>query len=111
LRDGSITAVFERKDREKVTYSHRQHTKTETRYVALHTCRPPVDLLDRTELVRWVSESNRPFNIVEDRAFQCLMRTGRPGYYLPSPSTISRDVRQVFARTRTRISKILQVRG
>ena len=111
LRDGTITAVFQRKDREKVSYSHRQHTRTETRLVALHTCRAPVDSLDRAELVRWVAESNRPFHIVEDRGFQCLMKTGRPAYYLPSPSTISRDVRQVFARTRTRIAKILQVRG
>ena len=46
LRDGTITAVFQRKDREKVFYSHRQHTRTETRLVALHTCRAPVDSLD-----------------------------------------------------------------
>jgi hypothetical protein len=52
LRDGTITAVFERKDREKVTYSHCQHTKTKTRYVVLCTCRAPVDLFDRAELVR-----------------------------------------------------------
>jgi hypothetical protein len=31
LKDGSITAAFERVGREKVTYSHRQHTRTETR--------------------------------------------------------------------------------
>jgi len=52
LRDGSIMAMFERKDCKKVTYSHRQHMKMETRYVVLRTCRPPVDSLDRTELVR-----------------------------------------------------------
>jgi hypothetical protein len=32
LRDGSITAAFERHQKGKVTYSHRQHTKTEARY-------------------------------------------------------------------------------
>ena len=32
LRDGSITAAFERKGKGKVTYSHRQHTRAETRY-------------------------------------------------------------------------------
>ena len=99
LRDGSITAVFERKDCKVVTYSHHQHTKMETRYVVLRTCRPPVDSLDRTELVRWVSESNRPFNIVEDWGFQSLMKTGRPGHYLPSPSTISR-AREAAGRER-----------
>jgi hypothetical protein len=31
LRDGSITAVFERTGKGKVSYSHRQHLKAETR--------------------------------------------------------------------------------
>jgi len=31
LKIGSITSSFERKGNGKVTYSHRQHTKTETR--------------------------------------------------------------------------------
>ena len=37
------------------------------------------------------------------------MKTGRPDYYLPSCSTVSRDVRLVFAHTRNRIAKMLQV--
>lgn len=36
------------------------------------------------------------------------MKTGRPEYYIPSPSTVSRDVKLVFARTRQRIAKMLQ---
>jgi hypothetical protein len=92
-RSGSITASFERAGKGTITYSNRQHTKTET----------------RTEIVRWVSENLRPFRIVRDRAFQCLMKTGRPGYYIPSPSTVSRDVKVVFAKTRKRIAKLLQV--
>jgi hypothetical protein len=59
--------------------------------------------------VRWVCENARPFNIVSDRSFHSLMKTGRPEYYIPSPSTVSRDVRQVFLRTRNRISKMLNV--
>jgi hypothetical protein len=90
-QSGSITAVFERVGKGQVTYSNRQHTRTET----------------RTEIVRWVSESLRPFRIVCDRGFQCLMKTGRPGYYLPSPSTVSRDVKVVFAKTWKRIAKLL----
>ena len=31
LRDESITAAFERKGKGKVTYSHRQHTRQETK--------------------------------------------------------------------------------
>ena len=33
LNPTSITAAFERKGKGKVTYSHRQHTRTESRYV------------------------------------------------------------------------------
>ena len=32
-KDGSITAIFERVGKGKVTYSHRQHTKAQTKYV------------------------------------------------------------------------------
>jgi hypothetical protein len=88
----SITAAFERKGRDKVTYSHRQHSKTEA----------------RAEIVQWVSESKRPFNIVKDRGFQSLMKTGRPHYYIPSPTTVSRNVKRVFANVRKRIAKMLQ---
>jgi hypothetical protein len=61
----------------------------------------------RAEIVRWVSESLRPFNIVNDRGFQSLMKTGRPSYALPSPTTVSRDVKLVFAKTRERIARML----
>lgn len=59
--------------------------------------------------MRWVSENYRPYDIVTDRAFVMLMKTGRPEYKLPSPSTVSRDVQRVFERCRTRIAKMLQV--
>ena len=32
-KDGSITAIFERVGKGKVSYSHRQHTKTEAKYM------------------------------------------------------------------------------
>jgi hypothetical protein len=88
----SITAAFERTGKGKVKFSHRQHTKTES----------------RAEIVRWIAESKRPFSIVSDRGFQSLMKTGRPEYYIPSPVTVSRDVKMVFANTRKRIAKMLQ---
>ena len=50
LKTGSINASFEQKGKGKVTYSHRQHTRSET----------------RAEIVRWVSESLRPFETVND---------------------------------------------
>ncbi|KAJ3498251.1 hypothetical protein NLJ89_g10242 [Agrocybe chaxingu] len=36
LKDGSITAAFERKGKGRVTYSHRQHTKAETKAEIKH---------------------------------------------------------------------------
>ena len=63
---------------------------------------------DSAEIVRWVSESIRPFEIVQDRGFQALMKTGRPEYYIPSSRTVSRDVKQVFVRACKRIAKMLQ---
>lgn len=92
LRDGSITEVFERKTG-TVTYSHRAHTRVEA----------------RTEFVRWVAESLRPFKIVKDCALLSLLKTGRPGYFVPSPSTVSHNLKVVFAQTRNRIAKVLQV--
>jgi hypothetical protein len=67
------------------------------------------DSYDSAEIVRWVSENKRPFSIVKDRAFQSLMKTGRPEYHIPSPETVSRDVKDVFVRVRKRIAKMLQV--
>lgn len=65
--------------------------------------------IDRAELVHWVSESLRPFEIVEDKGFQSLMKTGRPEYYVPSPSTVARNVRMVFAWTRVQIARMIKV--
>ena len=62
----------------------------------------------RAEMVRWVCEDLRPFQIVKDRGFRCLMKTGRPEIYIPSPETISRDVRLIYACTRERLAKMLQ---
>jgi hypothetical protein len=48
----SITAAFERQGKGKVTYSHRQHTKTKS----------------RAEIVQWVAESKRPFSMASNQA-------------------------------------------
>jgi hypothetical protein len=61
------------------------------------------------EIIRWVAESKRPFQIVNDRGFQSLMKTGRPGYQIPSAETVSRDMKMVYANVRQRIAKMLQV--
>ncbi|TFY74661.1 hypothetical protein EWM64_g9351, partial [Hericium alpestre] len=68
LKTRSIVQAFRRTGKGTVSYSHRQHTKVETR----------------------------------------LMKMGRPGYYIPSPSTISRDVKLVFANSHNQILKLLR---
>ncbi|KAF5331114.1 hypothetical protein D9619_005956 [Psilocybe cf. subviscida] len=88
----TIMGSFKRSGKGKISYSYRQHTRTET----------------RAEIVRWVAESLRPFEIVKDKGFKRLMKTGRPDYWIPSPSTVSRDVKTVFSKTRNRIAKLLQ---
>jgi hypothetical protein len=47
--------------------------------------------------VRWVSESMRAFDTVKDRGFKDLMKMGRPEKYILSPSTVSHDIKWVFA--------------
>ncbi|KIK75677.1 hypothetical protein PAXRUDRAFT_172069 [Paxillus rubicundulus Ve08.2h10] len=69
--NGSVAVAFEQKGKGKVSYSHRQHTRAET------------------------------------KGFQCLMKTGRPEYYIPHPTTVSRDVWLVFANVRKRIARML----
>ncbi len=61
------------------------------------------------EIVRWVAESKRPFQIVNDQGFRSLMKTGRPGYHLPSAETVFRDVKKVFTNVRKHVTRILQV--
>lgn len=58
-------------------------------------------------IVKWVTESMRPFSIVEDQEFHTLMKTGRI-CHIPSADTVARDVKQVFKKTKARISTFLQ---
>lgn len=60
-------------------------------------------------IARWCAESNRPLNIVKDRQFQELMMAGRPSTSIPSPKTVSRDIKLAFERSRQRIDKIMKV--
>ena len=62
------------------------------------------------EFVHLVTENNRPFQIVNNHGFRSLMKAGRPEYYIPSPQTLSCDVKNVFIHVCRRIAKSLQVR-
>lgn len=96
LRDGSITAEFARvasQGKVKLSFS---------------TC-PPTKMESRGDHVRWMAESKRPFNLVNDLGYHRVMKKGRPAHYIPADRTISRDLRIVFLKTRELIAKKLQV--
>jgi hypothetical protein len=65
---------------------------------------------DSAEFVHWVTKSNQPFQIVNDRGFWALMKTGRPEYYIPLAETLSCDIKNVFIHVCGWIAKSLQVR-
>ena len=59
--------------------------------------------------MQWVAESVCLFEIVNDTGFQCLMKMGRPEYYLPKPSAVvSCDVRNTFVWVQQRLAEKLQ---
>jgi hypothetical protein len=61
-------------------------------------------------LVKWITESNRPVIILQDRELRELLSAGRPTMTLPSSRTISRDITACYEKCRKRISKLLRVR-
>jgi hypothetical protein len=61
------------------------------------------------EIIRWVCKSLHPFAIVGNRGFKQLMKTGCPHQYIPSASTVTRDVCRVFARVCQHVADELQV--
>ncbi|KAF9513201.1 hypothetical protein BS47DRAFT_1296589 [Hydnum rufescens UP504] len=72
MKDGTITAAFRRASA-KETYSSRPYSKVES----------------KIQHVLWCAEDSWPYSIVADRGFNCLMKTGRTGSYIPSVSTLS----------------------
>ena len=109
LLTGKITDTFQWKSGSKSTYLSHPHTKTKTWCIFITWVSNPADKAVSAEIMRWVSENLRPFDVVNDRGFQSLMKMGCPEYYIPSPSTVACDARQVFLNARQQLSKVLQV--
>lgn len=63
LWDGSITESFERKGKGKVTYSHRQHTHTEAKYIIKL-------VIDATRKLTMLQSRNSPLGIRKPGAIQ-----------------------------------------
>ena len=93
LRDGSIVSAFANNAKVTVTYSTRPPTKAESK--ANH--------------VLWIVESKHPFSIVDDPGYRRNMKEGRPLHYVPSSSTVRRDIKEAFAKCRPKVAKMLQV--
>ncbi|KIM55306.1 hypothetical protein SCLCIDRAFT_53292, partial [Scleroderma citrinum Foug A] len=55
-----------------------------------------------------VQFSHRPHKKWQTRAEICLMKTGRPGYYLPNPRTVSRDIQKAFVCMHQKLTDKLQ---
>jgi hypothetical protein len=55
----------------------------------INTIQLSLILDDRTKIVHWVTESLRPFSIVNDSRFQSFIKTGHPNQYIPSPWTVA----------------------
>ncbi len=111
--DGDIKSFFQRQTQRtgRPTYSDRCHTPAQARLVLLTIQRDIVLTRRRSaQTARWVAEDGRPFSIVSDKGYHSLQKTGRPDYYIPHPTTVSRDVKQIYAITRGgAINKTLQV--
>jgi hypothetical protein len=109
-QNGSIFASFARQGQESVQYTHRSHSNPEIRYGTSSTS--PKDILmyfTSARVVKWVTENNRPANIVNDPELRNLLSAGRPHISIPSPSTVSRDINASFVKCRERVSKLLRV--
>jgi hypothetical protein len=71
--------------------------------------RPPI-IEYSAHLVKWLTENNRPINIINDRELRELLTAGRPSIQLPTNPTILRDIHMSFEKCQVRIAKLLQVR-
>ena len=93
LRDGSILSAFHNKAKVTLTYSNQVKMKAEA----------------RVGHVRWIAQSKHPFEIVNDVGYQWNVKQGAPHQYIPSSSTIQRDVKEAFLKCREKLAKVLQV--
>jgi len=59
----------------------------------------------------WVSQCHRPFAIVEDRPLNRMFQMLYAKVDVPSASTVSRDVKEVYNIAKKNVGKVLQVRS
>ena len=106
-----ILALFARKGKQPVKYSHRVHTNPEVRYIPLlyiNATKRPLTIKCSAHLVKWLTENNRPINIINDRELQNLLTAGHPSIQLPTNPVILNDIHASFEKCRERIAKLLR---
>ncbi|KAJ7595957.1 hypothetical protein C8J56DRAFT_774671 [Mycena floridula] len=91
IKDSSIHASFGRTPVHQPAPTHRPLTMVQL----------------RTDLVRWITENNRPMHIVTDRKFADIVLAGRPGLSIPSQATVARDIKAAFDRSIDHLKNIL----
>jgi len=64
----------------------------------------------RMKLALWVARRNHPFAIVEDPELVDIFLDLNSHCVTPGRRTISRDIKEIFALSRTKVADILQVR-
>ncbi|KAJ7825924.1 hypothetical protein B0H14DRAFT_3874248 [Mycena olivaceomarginata] len=94
--DGSIFEAFARTGQAQTTPTSRTLSDAEIR---------------SANLVRWVTESNRPITIVEDKTFRHIFLAGRPTTWLPSRFILAQDIKKAFLAGESRTQKDRTSRG
>jgi hypothetical protein len=64
----------------------------------------------RMKLALWVARRHRPFAIVEDAELVDIFKDLNNKVEVPSRSTVSRDVKEIFDMSRKRVAAMLKVR-
>lgn len=62
------------------------------------------------KLALWIVRRHRPFSIVADPELIEILTDLNNKVIVPSPTTLSRDVREFFVISRLKVGSILQVR-
>lgn len=65
----------------------------------------------RVLLDLWVATSSRPYSLVNDAGFQQILRMFHQNVAIPSESTISRDVKEIYSICRENLAAFIEVRG
>ncbi len=69
-----------------------------------------IHIMDHSaHIVKWVTEINRPISIVKDQELCEIFTIGRPTLDIPSPNTISCDIKASFSKCRMHVASLLQV--